>query len=41
MTVTCELNIPYAVLDPTAETNKQEENEQDVLGKLKYYDIDA
>jgi hypothetical protein len=34
-------SVPYTVLVPTAETNEQEENEQDVLGKLKYYDKDT
>ena len=31
-------NVPCVVIDPTVETSEQEENEQVVLGKLKYYD---
>ena len=38
LVVNCVFNVPWAVLDPTAETNEQEENEQDELGKLKYCD---
>jgi len=39
--VNCVFNVPYTELVPSAETNEQEENEQDVLGKLKYYESDA
>jgi hypothetical protein len=35
--VNCVFNVPYAVLDPIADTRENEENEQVVLGKLKYY----
>ncbi len=31
-------NVPYAVLEPIADTREHEENEQVVLGKLKYCD---
>jgi hypothetical protein len=31
-------NVPCTVLVPTADTNEQEENEQAVLGKMKYSD---
>ena len=41
LVVKCVFNVPWAVLDPTAETNEQEENEQAILGKLKYYDNDT
>ena len=41
LAVNYEFNIPYVVLDPTVDTNEQDENEQVVFGKLKYYDNDT
>jgi len=34
--VTLENNVPWVVIVPIVLTNEQLENEQDVLGKLKY-----
>ena len=41
LVVNCVFNVPCTVLVPTADTNEQEENEQAILGKLKYYDNDT
>ena len=38
LVLTYVFNVPCTVLVPTADTSEQEENEQDELGKLKYYD---
>ena len=34
LAVNCVFNVPYVVLDPTADTNEHDENEQVELGKL-------
>ena len=39
--VNCAFNVPCEVLEPIADTKVHDENEQVVLGKLKYYDNDT